>query len=290
MNFNHLEIFHAVATEKNISKAAKRLLVSQPAVSKQLRTLEQSLKLKLADRSPHGIELTPAGLILEQYCAQIFSIADEAQAALDNLAGLRQGRLSVGASTTIGIYFLPQLLARYRKLHPKIELVLEVANTDVIQQYLAERRVDVALTEGFIHRPNLSARVFHTDLLLPIAANKHPFASQKSVSLEQFVADSLLMREEGSGTREVIEDALLRRNIVPKPLMTLGHTEAIKRAVAAGVGVAFVSALAIQQELANHRFVVVPIKNFILKRSLHLVQLKNRAPSPATRAFLQLLP
>jgi DNA-binding transcriptional LysR family regulator len=289
MNFNHLGIFDAVAQEKSISRAGKRLRISQPAVSKQLQLLERALGTALVDRLPRGIRLTIAGELLAGYARRIFALADEAGQALAELQGLRGGKLTVGASTTIGIYFLPELLARYRRLYPGIDLNLEVANTHVIQEHMMARRVDIALTEGFVHLPELRARIFLLDELVPIVPCGHALLRRRRVDLEQFCAEPLLMREHGSGTREVIEEALHRRGIAVQPLMTLGSTEAIKRSVAAGVGVSFVSRLTIEQELQDERLATVAIKGFRLRRSLHVVQARDQSLSSAVRAFLELL-
>ena len=290
MNLNHLAVFDAVAREKSISRAGERLLVSQPAVSKQLRLLEQALGVRLVDREPKGVRLTTAGELLSGYSRRIFALAEEAEQAMAELQGLRRGRLTVGASTTIGIYYLPELLAKYRRLYPQIDLDMEVGNTLVIQQYLTEHRVDLALTEGFVHGSDLVARVFLVDELVPIVPIGHPITKKRNVTLKQFCAEPLLIREEGSGTREVIEEAFLRHRVTVKPLMTLGNTEAIKRSVAAGVGVAFVSALTIQHELHDGHLAQVKLKDFTLKRSLHLVQARDRGVSAAVQAFLALLP
>jgi DNA-binding transcriptional LysR family regulator len=219
----------------------------------------------------------------------IMNLAEEAERAVAELQGLRGGRLTVGASTTIGIYFLPEILARYRRQYPRIDLSLEVANTHVIQGHLHERRVDIAVTEGFVHLQELKARVFLSDELVPIVPFGHPLATERQVRLKRFCAEPLLMREQGSGTREVIEAALLKKGVEVTPLMTLGSTEAIKRSVAAGVGVSFVSSLTIQQELQDHRLAMVALRGFRVKRSLHVVQASDQSPSAAVRAFLELL-
>ncbi len=290
MNLNHLAVFDAVACEKSISRAGERLMVSQPAVSKQLRLLERALEAKLVDRGPKGVRLTAAGEVLSGYARRIFALSEDAEQAMAELKGLRQGRLTVGASTTLGIYYLPELLAEYRRLYPLIDLGLEVANTQVIQQYLAERRVDIAVTEGFVHGPDLVARVFLKDELVPIVPVGHAITRKKNATLKEFCSLPLLMREEGSGTREVIEQAFHLQGMTIKPVMTLGSTEAIKRSVAAGVGVAFVSALTIQQELHGGHLAQVKLKDFKLERALHLVQSRDRGVSATVQAFLALLP
>jgi DNA-binding transcriptional LysR family regulator len=289
MNFHHLTVFDAVAQEKSIGRAGRRLRISQPAVSRQLQLLEQNLGTALVDRLPRGVRLTAAGELLAGYARRIMNLAAESEQALAELQGLRGGQLTVGASTTIGIYFLPELLARYRWLYPRIDLNLEVANTHVIQQYLQERRVDIAVTEGFVHLPELRASAFLKDELVPIVPFGHRLAQGRRVLLGQFCAEPLLMREQGSGTREVLEAALRKRRLEIRPLMTLGSTEAIKRSVAAGVGVAFVSSLTIQQELQDQRLATVMIRGFRLKRSLHVVQARDQNISAAVRAFLDLI-
>ena len=289
MNFNHLAIFDAVAREGSVTRAGERLRVSQPAVSRQLKLLEDVMGATLVDRLPKGVRLTPAGELLAGYARRIFALAEEAEAAVAELQGLKRGSLTVGASTTIGIYFLPRLLARFRRRFPQIDLHMEVSNTHVIQQYLRDRRVDVAVTEGFIHWPELEARVFLVDELVPIVPVGHPFASAGRVTLRQFCTEPLLMREKGSGTREIIEEALGRKGVEVRPMMNLGSTEAIKRSVAAGVGVAIVSALAIEQEVHVRRLVSFRLADCRLRRSLHVVQGRDRSVSKAADAFLRLL-
>jgi DNA-binding transcriptional LysR family regulator len=289
VNFNHLAVFDAVAREGGITRAGERLRISQPAVSRQLRLLEEALGAPLVDRLPKGVRLTAAGTLLAGYSRRIFAEAAEAERAVGELQGLKRGSLTVGASTTIGIYFLPPILASYRRRFPDIDLHLEVSNTQVIQQHLVEHRVDVAVTEGFVHWPELEARVFLVDELVPIVSPTHPLAKAKRVSLGQFCAEPLLMREKGSGTREVIEAALARKGIVVRALMDLGSTEAIKRSVAAGVGVAFVSALTVEQELHDRRLATPRLHDCRLRRSLHLVQARDRSVSTAVNAFLGIL-
>jgi DNA-binding transcriptional LysR family regulator len=150
--------------------------------------------------------------------------------------------------------------------------------------------VDIAVTEGFIHSPELSAEVFMEDELLPIVPVGHPLARKRRVELGEFCGHPLLMRETGSGTREVVKQALQERGMSVKPIMTLGSTEAIKRSVAAGVGVAFVSALTVQQEVADGRLAVVRVNAFAIRRPLHLVQARAWHLSAAARAFRDLLP
>jgi DNA-binding transcriptional LysR family regulator len=285
-NLNHLAIFHAVDRDRSMSLAAKRLLVSQPAISKQVRSLEQRLGAQLVERGARGVRLTAAGEILADYTRRIFDLVAEADQAMADLQGLRRGRLTVGASTTLGIYVLPELLAAFRSRHPLIEIDLEVANTRAVQQLVLDHRVDIACTEGFVRQGNLRAEVFLSDLLVPIAAPGHPLAGSARPRLADFCAQPMFMRESGSGMREIIEDALRRRGVTVKPFMILGSTEAIKRAVAAGSGVAVVSDLSIRHELADGHLAQVALPGCTLRRQLHVVWAANRSLSPAARELL----
>jgi DNA-binding transcriptional LysR family regulator len=289
MNLNHLGAFDAVAREGSVTRAGARLRITQPAVSRQLKLLEEAVGARLVDRLPKGVRLTSAGELLAGYARRLFALADEGERAVAELQGLKRGSLTVGASTTIGIYFLPTLLARFTRRFPLIDLHMEVSNTQVIQQYLMDRRVDVAVTEGFVHWPELEARVFLVDELVPIVPVGHRLASARHVSLREFCTEPLLMREKGSGTRDIIEAALARKRVEVRPMMDLGSTEAIKRSVEAGVGVAIVSALTVEQELHDRRLVSFRLADCRLRRSLHVVQARDRSVSKAAGAFLQLV-
>ena len=297
MNLNHLAAFHAVAEEGGVSRGAERLCVSQPAVSKQVRELEAALGLKLFDRLPRGVRLTQAGEVLAGYARRLFAVEADAERAIAELKGLSRGSLRVGASLTIGVYLLPEILGAYRKLHPGIDLELEIANTQVIQQKLRENALDVALTEGFVETcepkselDDLEAEIFHRDELVAVVPPGHRLLKEKMVTAAQFCAEPFLMRETGSGTREIVERALAQVKVVVHPTMSLGSTEAIKRAVTAGLGVAIISRLALCTELATGLLQVVALSNLRIERPLHIVRLRGKSESHAARAFFKLLP
>ncbi|HEX2972434.1 MAG TPA: LysR family transcriptional regulator [Tepidisphaeraceae bacterium] len=289
MNLNHLAIFHAVAQEGGFSKGAGRLRISQPAVSKQIRELEDRIGLPLVDRSQKGFGLTEAGELLSSYARRIFALEAEAEHALEEMQGLRRGRLAVGASTTIGIYLLPTLFGLYRNLHPNIELNLEIANTDQIQQRLIEHSLQIGLTEGLADNGELEATVLMEDELMVIAPPNHSLLSRSQIAAKELCKQPLIFREQGSGTRVVIERILARKGLFVKPIMSLGSTEAIKRAVAAGIGLGIVSRLTIQFELAAKRLAIVPLADLTFQRPLHLLRPRGQQPEPAAAAFLALL-
>lgn len=289
MNLNHLAIFLAVAEAGSVGGGAASLHISQPAVSKQLREFEHTLGLTLFDRLPKGVRLTAAGEQLLGFARRIFATEQAAERALAGMRDLSAGKLVIGASTTIGNYLLPMVLAEYRQTWPGVEILLEIANTKVIQQKLLDNALDLGLTEGFVESDELNAEVFATDVLVVIAAAKHPLMGKRNLTARQLCDEPCILREPGSGTRSVIERILTQRGLNHMPAMSLGSTEAIKRAVAAGAGISLVSRLAIANELVNGSLVQLKVKDLQVERPLHKVSLRNKQPSRAVDAFVALL-
>ncbi len=188
MNFNHLAIFLAVAETGNLTRAAERLHISQPAVSKQLRELEKSLGMALFHRLSKGVRLTEGGEVLLDYARQIFALEHEAERALNELRHLERGHLSIGASTTIGVYLLPEICAQFRAAFPGIEVNLEIANTQEIQKRLLNNELDLGLTEGFITSPEIQAEILGEDEIIAIAAPQNEFLKAKNLSIVQLLA------------------------------------------------------------------------------------------------------
>jgi DNA-binding transcriptional LysR family regulator len=289
MNFNHLAIFQAVAEELSVSRAADRLLVSQPAVSKQLAQLERSLKSKLVDRLPRGVRLTASGELLAGYARRIFALADEAKRAMGELAGVERGRLAVAATPTIGVYWLPTVLVKYRRAYPGVEMRMEIHPTPTIARLLVEGTVDVGLAESPPDAEGIEASVFMKDQMTAIASPHHPLARRRRVSLEDLCREPFVVREVGSGSKSLVERALLERGLKVDPVMSLGSTEAIKRAVMEGVGIAIVSGLAVGMEVAAGKLAVLKVKGLAVQRPCYLLQARGRTPSAATTALIAML-
>ncbi|MEO1083149.1 MAG: LysR family transcriptional regulator [Acidobacteriota bacterium] len=289
MNRNHLALFRAVAEHGGITAAARALRISQPAVSSQISALERQLGARLFDRLPGGARLTPVGDELFSYAARIGRLEAEARDAVADFLGLRKGRLAVGASTSIGSYFLPEVMGAFDRQNPGIQLSLRIDNTEGIQQALTDGTLDVGLTEGLAPEDDFDVDVFREDELCLIAPPDHDLARRPQVSLADVLSHPLLAREPGSGTRAIVERAFARAHVEAEPAMSLGSSEALKRAVAAGLGVAWVSQLTLGDELTVGRLVTVPVDDFSIRRPLHRLLLRDRSPSPAVRAFEQIL-
>lgn len=289
MNRNHLALFHAVAQAGGISRGAELARISQPAVSKQIAELEDALGVRLLERLPRGCRLTEAGALLADYARRWRSVETEAERAVAEYRGLKRGRLAIGASLTIGGYLLPKAIAEFHRHFPEIELQLEIANTQHIQEALLNGSIELGLTEGPIENDELESTVFYQDELVAIAPAGHPLLKRKNVAAKEFCRESFIVREEGSGTRAVVERALRRKAITVKPLLSLASPEAIKNAVAAGIGVAIVSRLIIDLEVKTGLLGIVALKDLTIQRSLHLQRAQGRSNSPATARFLEVL-
>jgi DNA-binding transcriptional LysR family regulator len=289
MNLNHLAVFHAVARAGGVTRGAERVDISQPAASKQLRQLERALGVRLFDRAGRGVRLSRAGELLADYAGRLFGLAREAEQAMADVRGVRRGKLVLGASTTIGNYLLPGVLAAFWRKHPQVELLVEVGNTEQVHRRLAAHDLDVGLTEGFVEADGLVAEVFARDELVVIAAPRHPLAGRRRVSVKALHDQPCVLREPGSGTRAVEERALAGLGLRLQPVMALGSTEAVKRVVAAGVGVAIVSRLSVRAECAAGTLAVLPVDGLSLDRPLHLVRRKGQRDGPALESFCRVL-
>ena len=292
MNFNQLLIYHKVAELRHFTRAAEALFISQPAVSKQVHQLEKAVKQPLFTRTGQKVYLTEAGRLLYEYTDRIFALAAEAESALGEMQRLERGRLMLGASTTIGTYLLPELLGRYKAQYPGIDLVVDIANTEEIQNKLLAHRLEVGLVEGSVTHPELFEKVWRQDELVLIASAHSVQTTEEQPTIHQFLDEHppFILREQGSGTRSVLEKALAAQGVDPiHPIMELGSTEAIKRVVAAGLGVSFVSEHTIQLEVASGRLRRVPLKGFVVQRPLSIVWIKGKRLSKAAQVFLQLI-
>jgi DNA-binding transcriptional LysR family regulator len=289
LNLHLLRIFAAVAELGSFSRAATTLYISQPAVSKAVAELERQLGIALIDRSSRAVRLTEAGALLCSYAQQLFATERAAEKALAQLQGLEAGSLAVGASSTIGIYLLLPLIGEFHRRYPQLRLFLDIGNTQQIVERLRSSPLDIAFVEGPVEVPDLLIEPWREDTLVVIAPPDHPLAHGGPVALEWLLEDPFVLRELGSGTREVIEATLRARGRLLRVEMELGSTEAIKRAVRAGLGLAIVSVVTIEIELAIGHLVVLDVPDLVMRRQLTRLSVVGRPPSPALMAFQTLL-
>ncbi len=267
------------------------LNLSQPAVTKTIQSLEHEVGLELIERQGRRIVLTHAGRVLQSYARQIFALEREMEEALAALRDIEAGEVTLAANTTAGVYLLPPIVARFRARYPQVTLNISIMNSQEIVEETLNWNLDFGLVEREASHlpPGLKVTVFAYDELILVVAPEHRWNGVLSLRPEALGKEELILREQGSGIREVIEQALLAHNVIVHPLLTLTDNDAIKQMVMSGVGAAIVSSLSVQRELANGDLVQVPIEGLELHPQLSLIQRADKQLSRAAQAFCSFL-
>ncbi|MCE5195033.1 MAG: LysR family transcriptional regulator [Nitrospiraceae bacterium] len=292
MDDHKLKVFCTVAETKSFSKASERIHITQPAVSLLVQSIEELYETKLFERASNTVTLTPAGETLYRYAKEILGLYSNAEKEIGEITGLVKGSIRIGSSTTIGNYLLPSVIADFRKKHPTIKVHLLVGNTKRIIEFLNAGNIDIALVESDVEKQKLVVEKLLSDELILIVPPLHPWAKKKTVSILEITEEPFIMREEGSGTRQVIEKYLAKHSITPQEMkvtVVLGCTEAIKGAVEDGVGMSIVSRWAIRKEMKYGTLKLLHFKEEKLLRDLALVMQKTAISSHAVDEFLTYL-
>jgi DNA-binding transcriptional LysR family regulator len=298
MNLHLLRIFAAMAEHRSFSRAASALFISQPAVSKAVRQLEHQLDLALIERGAggprgvRGVRLTESGQALFEHARGIFALERAATEEVRARVGLKRGRLAVGASTTIAGYWLPPYAALFARQVPAAQLQFRVGNTQTVGAALIGCEIDLALVEGQVNDERIAA-IHWRDEELQIITHAHAaLARRRRPTLEELNAQAWLLREPGSGTREVTDRVMRAQRVEPERMIEFGSNEGIARAVAAGLGVAMLPARVVRELVRMGEVkaltLTYPVAGSLL-RPLYLLQLKERPPSPLAREFCRLL-
>ena len=287
MNFTHLFAFYEVARAGSLSGGAQRLRVSQPAVSREVKELEERLGVLLFDRLPRGASLTHAGKLLFGYAERIFTLAEAARSELKEVAGLSAGHLKIGASATLGVYLVPKLIAEFTKLYPKVSIELTVTNTREVANGLGNGNFTLGFIEGPYDEARLHAQHIGSDEIVLAAAPGYRQGNGQLFARD-LAAQMVILREPGSGTRAVVECAYQRAGFEMIPSMSVSDTEAIKRMLVAQQTMAYVSSLSIGEEVARGELRTLEVSDMRIERALHLVWLKGRSLSPCSQAFFEL--
>src|SRR5260370_31333347 len=237
MNLRHLSVFHGIAKAGSVNAAARLLHTSQPAVSRELRTLEERLGVLLFDRLPGGMRLTEAGKVLLDYAARIFGIEEAAERAMRELSDHEGGQLAIGASNAICTYLLPGLVTSFHVRYPKVSLNLEIGNTQEIVKGVLDSRFALGFIEGRNRDDAMEAREFRRDRIVAVVAPQHSLAKGRALSVRALAESPSILREPGSGTREIVERAFARHRLALHCVLQINSSEALKRAAMAGGGV-----------------------------------------------------
>ena len=278
MSDRRLQVFHAVAGVLSFTRAAEQLHMTQPAVTHQIRQLEEELNARLFDRSNNRISLTAAGQQVMNHASRILALYDDMQESVNALTGDRTGLVTLGASTTIAEYMLPGLLGDFRRQFPDVQIRLRVANTDAVVAMVADNSIELGVVEGEVDNQVLMVEHCQQDELQVIVTQGHPLAGLNTVSPMQLMPFPFIYREDGSGTRSVIERYFIDQGVDESAMnrpFELGSTEAIKGAVQAGVGVTIVSRATLHKELALGHLVALPLEPALL-RSFYFVRQRQK--------------
>ncbi|MDT8387063.1 MAG: LysR family transcriptional regulator [Thiogranum sp.] len=252
MSDRRLQVFHTVARLLSFTKAAESLHMTQPAVTFQVRQLEEQFNTRLFDRTHNRISLTEAGKRVYGFSDRIFELYSEMDNAVREMTGDVSGMLMIGASTTIAEYMLPALLGDFKKKYPDVNVQLKVSNSEGIVHMVENNVIDLGVVESPVMNKNLVVEVCRMDQLVAVLPTQHPLANRESISIVELLEYPYICREEGSGTREVIADYMTDLGVNASHMnltMELGSPESIKGAVEAGMGVSIVSLATVQKEL-----------------------------------------
>jgi len=288
LNLHRLWIFMQVVECGGFSAAAQKLYMSQPSVSNQVRQLERSLHATLIDRSGARIRPTAEGDVLMEYARRVFLLADEAVSAIQQVSGLKTGRLVVGGTTTVGTYLLPQLLAGFRREHPGVECDIYVGNAVQVMKHLVDGEIGLAVFAGKPTATQLVMVPILSERLVLVTAPDHPLAG-KTVAPAELAEERFLLRERGSSTRDEAEEALEQWDLVTVQRSEMWGPETLKQSVSAGLGVALISEHAVQHELRDGRLGTIEVEPALPSRPIVVAQRRDRLLSPAERTFVEQL-
>ncbi|MBO8126459.1 MAG: LysR family transcriptional regulator [Firmicutes bacterium] len=285
-----LRTFLTVARKGSFSAAARELHLSQPAVSMQIQQLESQYGVRLFDRLDRRIRLTPAGLLLQKYAREILAVYQKASAEIMHCCDKIMGELHIGATLTIGEYVIPKLIGLFKKEYPEVELLLTVENTESVIRGLADELFDVAFVEGPFDHAKLERKPWSTDELVLVVSADHPWATRKSVHVEELLQENLVLREPGSGTREVFMAALRKAGYswdqVPV-YIELGSTTAIKSLVSANLGMTVISRWTVRDEVQRGSLRALPVDGLELTREFTVVTRKKHPLNPQSEKFIE---
>jgi len=284
-----LQVFYTVARHLSFTKAAEQLSMTQPAVTFQIKQLEEQFNTRLFERGHGRIALTPAGRLVMEYAGRVLGLSEEMEMRVAELTGTMSGPLLLGASTTIAEYILPRILGEFKVEYPQVHTHLTVGNSEMIETRVADYALDLGLIESPSHLPALATEVCCEDELVLICPPAHRFAGAASVKPQEFAGEPYVSRELGSGTREFMDQYLRSCGVMPEDLnvvMELGSPEAIKGVVETGLGVSIVSRATVVKERKLGTLAAVPLRPRLM-RTFSLVYPKEKFRSKLLTAFIE---
>ena len=276
-----LKVFYTVAQKLSFSKAANELFVSQPAVTKHISELESQLHTRLFNRNGSSISITPSGEILLRHAEQIFRLYEQLENELAQQSDIASGTFSLGASSTLAHYVLPRILALFKKTYPSTDIHFLHGNSEFIEQQVISQKLDIAIVEGISHHPQISYEPFIKDEIVLVMRTGIKSLPKNEIKPDLLLSIPLVLREQGSGTLDVINKALSKAKIHQKELnvqMHLDSTESIKQYILHSDCAAFLSIHSITKELQQNQFSIIDIKGIEISRTFQFIQLHGQNP------------
>jgi DNA-binding transcriptional LysR family regulator len=286
---HHLLVFVHVADKKNFSRAAEELHITQSAVSLNIKNLEQNYGVKLFDRTNKYVRLTKAGEILYYHAKEILGQYARAKRLIEDLSNTANGPLTIGSGYTFGEYLLPRIISSFKTLYPQIRPKITIKNSNRIAAQILRQELDLGIVEGDIKHSNIVAEPFAQDEMVIIVPTYHKLADKKEVGIEEIASETWIIREIGSGSREVTDRMFSEAGISPDSIMEFGSSQIIKEAVEAGLGISFISEWVIRKEISFGTLCSLRIKNHSIKRNFSFVTHASQFHTKATDLFLDFL-
>jgi len=288
MDVRDLQIFLSVSKHLNYTRAGEEINLSQPSVSVRIHQLESELRVKLFEQLGKKVVLTDAGQLLVPYANRVIAAVDDAHHAIDELQGLERGSLRIGASTTPGMYLVPQVVARFKRSHPKIDIHLRIKDTREVEDGVLNNEFDFGFVGGHLAAAEVSAHAWLTDELLLVVSPDHRLTNKKTVRKQDLEGESFIVRESGSATRATIVTQLQQANFELETVIEMENPESIKKAVQSGLGIAFISKFAIATELKAKTLTAIRVRDLTINRELKIVHRKDKHLSRAAVAFIEM--
>ncbi|MFT4024153.1 MAG: LysR family transcriptional regulator [Flavihumibacter sp.] len=279
-----LQVFYTVAKKLNFTRAAEELFISQPAVTRHIQEIESHFKVQLFERQGSRIKLTTAGKQLQQYAGEVLTRYRQLEFDMGLLTRQHKGAIRIGASTTVAQYVLPPVLAAFHEKFKDIQVTLAIFNTEQVEKALLQKEIDLGVIEGQTKNQQFTYTSFVEDELVLTVNARHPLAKKAAIKPEELLKWPFLLRESGSGTREVLANALRRCGIKINqliPEMQLGNTESMKTYLRHSQALAFLSVHAIAKELENKELSVVEVKGLKINRTFYFIEPQGQADATA---------
>jgi DNA-binding transcriptional LysR family regulator len=282
-----MKIFVTVCNENNITEAAKKLYISQPAVSAAIKEMEEYYNVHLFDRLSNKIYLTDVGKRVFDYAIHITSLFDELEETITNSD--TTGTLRIGTSITIGTHLLPSYINKFNEEYPNIKTLITIDSSDIIEQMVLNNQLDFGLIEGVVHSNSLVFENFMEDELVVIASNDHRLSNKPFSVIDDLKKENFIMREKNSGTRELAESILLLHDFTLNPIWNSVSTEAIINAVAKGIGVSILPKRLVEPFVRENIIRILSIQDLKFKRQFHIIRHKNKYLTKASDDFFEIL-